>query len=247
MRLLGLQDVAAAAAHMHDHNLALPVLSEDHCSIDGLSLDAAWIASSAGAVVPVGDRQPRAVPIPLLSAAGQRVAAPVKPEPMSLDSSVEAILRQAREEAARVTNDNLAGPMKDHDCAVVKGGNGALAPYAPDDVGRLDSGGWRLPHFMLYVSYALCLLWCAGASFVVVLYGLKFDLLDAERGLDGGATGWSSSAKWLANVLQAIAQDLLIFEPMLIATYTFLQLWLGKRVTRWMACCRATGDTGVDT
>jgi hypothetical protein len=169
---------------------------------------------------------------------------------MSLDSSVEAILRQAREEAARVTNDDHTTPMKPHGggAAAGKGVNdGVLASYAPDDVDRLDSGGWRLPHFMLYVSYALCLLWCAGASFVVVLYGLKFDLLDAERGLDGGATGWSSSAKWLANVLQAIAQDLLILEPMLIAAYTFLQLWLGKRVARWLTCCRATGDSGVDT
>jgi len=184
------------------------------------------------------------------------IAAPRKPEPMAIedvDTSLEAILRQARADAAKATAADAPLPAS---TALVpagkgkgKGSKGAVSLVAADDVDRLDSGGWRLPHFMLYVAYTLCFLWCAGACFVVLLYGLKFDLLDAERGLDRAtmATGWSSSAKWLANVLQAVAQDLVIFEPALIAVYTFMQLWLGTRGARWLTCCRATGDTGHET
>jgi hypothetical protein len=113
----------------------------------------------------------------------------------------------------------------------------------PDDIDLIDERETRLPHACLYVTYFLCFLWCAASSFVIVLYGLKFDLLDFESRSN---SGWSTSSKWLANVLQAVAQDLLIIDPILIAVTTFGQLWLGAGVMRWCLCCKATGDVGHD-
>ena len=81
----------------------------------------------------------------------------------------------------------------------------------------------RLPHWCKSVSWVLLIFWSFAMSFLMITYGLKFDL---EGTSDD--SGVSTSARWLYASGSSIGLDVFVTEPIVLIVNAVVVVFLGE-------------------
>ena len=87
--------------------------------------------------------------------------------------------------------------------------------YVPG-VNRGKASRCRLPHWTVYVAYALAFLSILGSGFVTILYSM--------------AWGKEKSNKWLLSVIISLVQDIFVFQPLKIFAVAILLSLLSRKL-----------------
>ena len=83
----------------------------------------------------------------------------------------------------------------------------------------------RFPKACKYLfAYPIFVLWILVSSFVILIYGLKFDRTSQSR----NASGWSVTERWLFYSWLAIVQDFCISQPIWIAVEVVMHMFTHK-------------------